>query len=85
VSGGWHCWRLWLRPGRSVRQRRGKVLQEMEDRLGIKLTERTTGGPCGGGTQLTAEGVECVRRFRRFTAGLQDLIERRFAEAFEEA
>ena len=62
-----------------------RKLQEMEDRLGIKLTERTTGGPCGGGTQLTAEGVECVRRFRRFTAGLQDLIERRFAEAFEEA
>jgi len=62
-----------------------RKLQEMEDRLGVKLTERTTGGPRGGGTQLTADGVECVRRFRQFTAGLQDLIERRFAEAFEES
>jgi hypothetical protein len=34
---------------------------------------------------LTAEGLDYVRRFRQFTAGLQDLIEQRFAEAFEEA
>jgi molybdate transport repressor ModE-like protein len=53
--------------------------------LGTKLTERTAGGPRGGGTRLTAEGLDCVRRFRRLTAGLQDLIEQRFAEAFEEA
>lgn len=44
-----------------------------------------TGGPRGGGTRLTAEGLDCVRRFRRCTAGLQDLIEQRFAEAFEKA
>jgi molybdate transport system regulatory protein len=62
-----------------------RKLKEMEDRLGTKLTERTTGGPRGGGTRLTAEGLDCVRRFRRLTAGLQDLLEQRFAEAFEEA
>jgi hypothetical protein len=50
-----------------------------------KLTERTAGGPRGGGTRLTAEGLDYVRRFRQFTAGLQGLIEQRFAEAFEEA
>jgi hypothetical protein len=33
--------------------------------------------------QLTADGVEGVRGFRRCTAGLQDLIERGCAEAFE--
>jgi molybdate transport repressor ModE-like protein len=62
-----------------------RKLQEMEDRLGTKLTERTTGGPRDGGTRLTAKGLDCVRRFRRLTAGLQDLIEQRFAEAFEES
>jgi molybdate transport system regulatory protein len=62
-----------------------RKLKEMEDRLGTKLTERTTGRPRGGGTRLTAEGLDCVRRFRRCTAGLQDLIEQRFAEAFEKA
>jgi molybdate transport system regulatory protein len=60
-----------------------RKLQEMEARLGTKLTERTTGGPRGGGTRLTAEGLDCVRRFRQFTAGLQDLIAQRFDEAFE--
>ncbi len=55
-----------------------RKLQEMEARLGTKLTERTTGG-----TRLTPEGLDCVRRFRQFTAGLQELIAQRFAEAFE--
>jgi hypothetical protein len=32
---------------------------------------------------LTAEGLDCVRRFRQFTVGLQDLIAQRFDEAFE--
>jgi molybdate transport system regulatory protein len=60
-----------------------RKLQEMEARLGTKLTERTTGGPRGGGTRLTPEGLDCVRRFRQVTAGLQDLIAQRCAEAFE--
>jgi hypothetical protein len=48
---------------------------------------RSGAGPwplaAGGGTRLTAKGLDCVRRFRRLTAGLQDLIEPRFAEVFE--
>jgi molybdate transport repressor ModE-like protein len=60
-----------------------RKFHKMEARLGTKRTERTTGGPCGGGTRLTAKGPDCVRRFQRLTAGLQDLIEPRFAEVFE--
>jgi molybdate transport repressor ModE-like protein len=60
-----------------------RKLQEMAARLGTKRTERTTGGPRGGETWLTAKGLDCVRRFRRLTAGLQDLIEPRCAEVFE--
>jgi hypothetical protein len=33
---------------------------------------------------LTAEGLDYVHRFLQFTAGLQDLIKRHFAEAFED-
>jgi molybdate transport repressor ModE-like protein len=49
--------------------------QEMEARLGTTRTERTTGGPRGGGTRLTAKGQDCVHQFRWWTAGLQELIE----------
>jgi molybdate transport repressor ModE-like protein len=58
-------------------------LQEMEARLGTKRTERTTGGPRGGGTRLTAKGQDYVHQMRWWTAGLQELIEPQFAEAFE--
>ena len=60
-----------------------RKLQEMEHRLGAKLTTRSIGGKRGGGTQLTPEGRECVRRFRHITEGLQDIVERRFQESFE--
>ena len=52
-----------------------RKLQEMEDRLGVKLTERVS-GPRGGGTQLTAE---CRMRTEvpGLHTGLQDMIERR--------
>jgi molybdate transport system regulatory protein len=57
-------------------------LNEMEERLGVKLTERTVGGEHGGGTRLTAAGREWVRQFRTFTEGLKETVERRFEETF---
>jgi hypothetical protein len=47
-------------------------LQEMEARLGTKRTERTTGGPRGGETRLTAKGLGLcapVSRVDRRAAG----------------
>jgi molybdate transport repressor ModE-like protein len=60
-----------------------RKLQEMEARLGTKLTERTTGGPRGGGTRLTVKGQDYVHQMRWLTTGLQELIEPQFAEVFE--
>lgn len=57
-------------------------LKEIERRLGISLLESRTGGADGGATQLTAEARDLVRRFRRFQAGLPELIQRRFEEEF---
>ena len=60
-----------------------RKLQEIEARLGTTRTERTTGGPRGGGTRLTATGQDGVHQMRWWTAGLQELIEPQLAEVFE--
>jgi molybdate transport system regulatory protein len=57
-------------------------IREIEDRLGVKLTESQTGGSSGGGTQLTAAGWEYVHKYRAFTDGLLGIVTRRFEEAF---
>lgn len=59
-----------------------RKLQEMEDGLGVKLTQRTVGGKRGGGTHLTAEGRAYVRHFHVFIAGFKDRVEQQFREAF---
>ena len=59
-------------------------IQESEERLGIKLVETQTGGVGGGGSQLTSAAQDYVRRFREFTAGLNDLVSQRFQEYFME-
>src|SRR5262245_54226752 len=55
-----------------------RTLKEMEDGLGIKLTERTVGGKYGGGTSLTPAGRAYVRLFHMFIKGLQDIVTQRF-------
>jgi molybdate transport system regulatory protein len=61
-----------------------RKLKEMEDGLGVKLTQRVVGGKHGGGTRLTPEGQTYVRHFRQFTVGLKDLVNKRFSEAFQQ-
>ena len=58
-------------------------IRESEERLGAKLLLTKTGGAGGGGAQLTPLGAECVRRFEQFCQGLDDVLNQRFAEAFE--
>ncbi len=57
-------------------------IHEMEERLGVSFLETQTGGVGGGGARLTPEGRAYVQRFRQFTAGLNDLVQQRFKEAF---
>jgi len=57
-------------------------IHEMEEGLGVKLVETQTGGPGGGGAQLTPDGLSYVERFRRFQAGFKEQVERRFEETF---
>jgi molybdate transport system regulatory protein len=57
-------------------------LKETEERLGIRLVETQSGGAEGGGSVLTEEGRELVGRYRRFSEGLAELVDRRFRDAF---
>ena len=57
-------------------------LQEMEQRLGITLVERQTGGPGGGGARLTPAGYDYVSRFNRFVQGIDDLVATQYRETF---
>jgi molybdate transport system regulatory protein len=59
-------------------------LNECEERLGIQLVERQTGGEGGGGAHLTETGRDYVARFNQITDGLAELIQERFRAAFSE-
>lgn len=57
-------------------------IHESEERLGIKLVETQTGGSGGGGSYLTPTAQDYVKRFKDFTAGLNDMITQRFESYF---
>jgi molybdate transport system regulatory protein len=65
-------------------RRAWEKIQESEERLGIKLVETQTGGTGGGGSQLTPQATLYVKRFKEFTAGLNELITQRFKQIFLE-
>lgn len=65
----------------SYRRAWGKI-RRMEQGLGQPLLIRRAGGAGGGGARLTPEARQLIARYRRFEAGLSDLVERRFQESF---
>jgi molybdate transport repressor ModE-like protein len=54
----------------------------MERGLEQQLVQTRVGGRDGGGAELTPAAVEYIQRYYRFSAGLAEEIQRRFAEAF---
>lgn len=57
-------------------------LREIERNLGVRLVATQSGGAAGGGSRLTPEGQELVRRWRAFSAGLDEWVAARFRAAF---
>ena len=57
-------------------------LHECEERLGVQLVETTVGGSGGGGALLTPAGHDYVDKYRRFYAGLEELVHQRFVSVF---
>src|SRR5713226_2293853 len=65
-------------PHRTAWQR----LREMEERLGLRLVEASSGGAAGGESHLTPAAYELVRRFEALRAGLDEEIAERFRMHF---
>ena len=63
-------------------RRAWEKIHEMESRLGVALLDTQVGGPGGGGARLTPIAQEYIARFRRFSAGIDRLVQQHFQEAF---
>ena len=72
------------RMGLSYRRAWGKV-RELERNLGFPLVESVAGGPGGGGSRLTPEGAELVRRYERFIERAHRDVARLYDEVFSPA
>ena len=59
-----------------------KMMKKAEKQLGFKLLERRIGGSGGGGSKLTEEGRELLKKYRELTRRVQEDADRVFAEVF---
>lgn len=57
-------------------------IKNMEERLGIKLVERQTGGKNGGGALLTAEARDFLEKYRSLEEGINEFVDKRFKTFF---
>ncbi len=57
-------------------------LKEIEGQLGVRLVTTHSGGSDGGGSSLTPEGRDILRRFRRICRDVEELVRRRFEREF---
>lgn len=57
-------------------------LKEIETQLGVRLVQTHSGGSDGGGSSLTPEGREILRRFRRVYRDVEGIVRRRFEREF---
>jgi molybdate transport system regulatory protein len=69
------------RMGMSYRAAWG-YFRELERAAGVSLLERHPGGGPAGGTRLTPAGRRFVRQYRRFSGGLEALVEQHFQRSF---
>lgn len=63
-------------------RRAWEKIHECEERLGVKLVDTQTGGEGGGGSTLTPQADDYVRRFYEFTTGLDEMVSQRYRDAF---
>jgi molybdate transport system regulatory protein len=58
-------------------------LNTMEERLGIKLIDRQTGGKNGGGAVLTENARTILKQYKHLENGLQKIVDERFRRIFQ--
>jgi molybdate transport system regulatory protein len=58
-------------------------IKAMEERLGVKLIERQTGGRNGGGATLTLEARRFLKKYEALEKGIQEIVDKRFKTIFK--
>lgn len=58
-------------------------IKAMEERLGVKLVERQTGGKNGGGALLTDEARDLLKKYEALEKGIQEIVDKRFSAMFK--
>ena len=53
-----------------------KLILTLEERLGFVLLERRVGGKCGGGSWVTPQGKELMKRYRLFQKDVKTSLNR---------
>lgn len=56
----------------------------MEERLGTRLVEASSGGAAGGESHLTPTAQDLMRRFEALRAGLDEQVAERFRVHFSD-
>lgn len=59
------------------------IIHFAEDRLGVVLLERTVGGATGGGSKLTPQAIDFMKRYEMFHAEAKESLKSLFAKYFE--
>jgi len=57
-------------------------VKAIEDRLQVRFVEKIKGGEQGGGTVLTDKGREFIRKYEKLTAGMNEIVDKRFNKVF---
>lgn len=58
-------------------------IKAMEERLGVQLVERQTGGKNGGGAVLTEDARKFLAKYEALEKGIQELVDKRFRSIFK--
>jgi len=59
-----------------------KLIQIVEKRLGFAFLEKKVGGVSGGGSWVTPEGKEFLRRYERFESDAKKVIQKTYQKHF---
>jgi molybdate transport system regulatory protein len=59
-----------------------RILHAAEERLGFALLDRSVGGSLGGGSQLTPEARDLMRRYRSLVGDAEEALEAVFRRHF---
>jgi molybdate transport system regulatory protein len=57
-------------------------IKAMEERMGLPLLVKQTGGTGGGGASLTPQATNLLAKYHRLIAGMEEQVNRRFQEIF---